>query len=382
MLKDNWKEGGGANGWPRKLLKLFFGDGSGLLLLGLVFAVLAVVFVYSVCTCYVKPNEFGVMQVDVSPLGLFGRQGIHTNVYNTGIHIQVPGLQKIHKFPKDLQVLTLKPDPHSAESAYRFITYANPAHIQTSDGFYIDLDVSIIYRITNPYQVITSVGAGKLYEDNGLIPKAEPMLKETMGKLKPEDFFNSTLRAEKQEEARLALNNLLREKGIAVEHVLVRYPKYHPDVQARIEGRNLQEQTRHANMAKAKEAAADAELKRVVEEGKALVSIKLTNGTVYAARRRAEMQSYERIKKSEADKLNKLAEAAKSKLINEAYQGPGADRLVGMEMADILKGLETILVPAGGEKGFNPLDMESLMRSFQIPLDAASPAVKTGGKAQ
>ena len=321
---------------------------------------------YATCTKYVKPNEFGIMQVDVSPAGMLGKQGIHSNLYEAGIHFQVPGLQKIHIFPKELLVLTLKSDEASPEANTKSVRYSNPAHIQTSDGFFIDLDVSIIYRIVDPYRVITTIGGGKLYEDNGILPKAEPILKETMGKLKPEDFFNSILRFEKQVEARSILNGLLLEKGIRVEHVLVRYPKYHPDVQARIEGRNLQEQTRFANIAKAAEAAADSQLKRIVEEGKAAVTIRLTNGLNYVTRKRAEMEAYERIKKSGANKLTKLAEAEKTRLVNESYQGIGSDRLVGIEMADVLKGLDTIIVPAGGENGFNPLDMPSMLKAFQI----------------
>ena len=372
MRKDSWINAEGARASASGLLGLinqlrntFLGGGGSLLLIAGVVAFL-LLLLYATCTKYVKPNEFGIMQVDVSPAGMLGKQGIHSNLYEAGIHFQVPGLQKIHIFPKELLVLTLKSDEASPEANTKSVRYSNPAHIQTSDGFFIDLDVSIIYRIVDPYRVITTIGGGKLYEDNGILPKAEPILKETMGKLKPEDFFNSILRFEKQVEARSILNGLLLEKGIRVEHVLVRYPKYHPDVQARIEGRNLQEQTRFANIAKAAEAAADSQLKRIVEEGKAAVTIRLTNGLNYVTRKRAEMEAYERIKKSGANKLTKLAEAEKTRLVNESYQGIGSDRLVGIEMADVLKGLDTIIVPAGGENGFNPLDMPSMLKAFQI----------------
>ncbi len=75
------------------------------------------------------------------------------------------------------------------------------AHIQTSDGFFVDVDVSILYHIADPYKVFTIIGPGNLFEDNGIIPKTEPALKETLGELTTEQFYNSLLRSEKAEAA-------------------------------------------------------------------------------------------------------------------------------------------------------------------------------------
>ena len=77
------------------------------------------------------------------------------------------------------------------------------AHIQTSDGFFVDVDVSILYHIADPYKVITTIGPGRLYEDNGIIPKVESKLKETLGEMTTEEFYNSPLRAEKARKPRL-----------------------------------------------------------------------------------------------------------------------------------------------------------------------------------
>lgn len=328
--------------------------------------VVGTAFVYLTCTKYVRPDEWGVMQVDVGMGGMFGPRGIHTNLYGPGLHWQIPSFQKIHTFPRCVQVLTLKAQL-SEQNDYtsKFTRETGPVHIQTSDGFYIDLDVSILYRIENPYLTITRLGAGKLYEDNGIIPKAEPTLKEIMGTLNPEDFFNSQLRVQKQEEARVALNRILSDKGINVEHVLVRYPKYHPAIQERIEGKNIQEQARFANIAKAAQSAAEAELKKVVQEGQAAVSIRLMTGSNYVTRKVAAMQSYQTMKQSDADTLVQKAEARKTELMNQAYQGVGSERVVAMEMAEVLNGLQYILVPAGGQNGFNPLDLDAVARAFQ-----------------
>ena len=62
------------------------------------------------------------------------------------------GIQEMYKLPKALQVLELT---NSAQSAAYDTRIERAAHIQTSDGFFVDVDVSIIYRISDPYKVFT-----------------------------------------------------------------------------------------------------------------------------------------------------------------------------------------------------------------------------------
>jgi hypothetical protein len=61
-----------------------------------------------------------------------------------------------------------------------------------------------------------------------------------------------------------------------------------------------------------------------------------------------------------------LAEAEKQRMINEAYQGAGSDRLIGLEWAKVLSGLDTIVLESGGPNGFNPLDVETLMKRLKV----------------
>jgi regulator of protease activity HflC (stomatin/prohibitin superfamily) len=76
----------------------------------------------------------------------------------------------MYLFPKELQVLDLT---GAREEAAREATISKPAHIQTSDGFFVDVDASIIYKIVDPYLVFTHLGASRAFETNGLMPKAE-----------------------------------------------------------------------------------------------------------------------------------------------------------------------------------------------------------------
>lgn len=350
---------------------VYFKGTSALVITGAALLFLCIVVFYATCTKYVKPNEMGIKQVDINLGGLLGKMGIHEEIYHAGIHRQFFGCERIHTFPKDVQVLTLKADSTSEENT-PYVRFGKAANIQTSDGFQIGLDVSILYHITDPYKTLSQYGLGRNYEVNGLLQRAEPTLKSTLGIMNPEDFFNTKLRVQKQNEARNALNKEFSDKGIAVDQILIRFPHYNPVVQQKIEERNLQEQTRYMNITAAAEAEAQGRLTKVIEEGKAAMSIVLTNGANYITRKTAEMEKYDRIKRSEADKLKNLAEAEKNRLINEAYQGIGSERIVAMEMAEVLKGLDYIMVPAGGKSGFNPLDLQSLSQMLQLN--------QTGGK--
>src|SRR5436190_1287150 len=355
---------------------------TGLSLLIVLFLLL-LVLIYATCTQYIEPDQFAVKQVDVPMPLITGAAGIHTNVYETGIQWRLPGSEKFLIFPKSVRAITLHSKGKLPEEGGRFVHYEDAAHIQTSDGFFISLDVSILYRVINPYKAVIKFGAGSLYEQNGIVIQAETFLKSTMGTLHPEDFFSAAKRVAKQEETRDRFNEFLDPQGLHVEHVLIRYPKYHEAVQARIEARNIQEQTRQKNIEEATLAEALGALKEVEQQGQANLSIKLMEGSNYVTRLTAQMDSYRRKKASEANKVMALAEAERQRMVNEAYQGPGADRLIGLQWAKVLSGLDTIILESGGPNGFNPLDLDSLMRQLKLkPATNPPPAepVKATGK--
>jgi len=329
---------------------------------------------YLTCTTYVGPGEFAVKQVLYSPFGLFGPMGTQNRIYETGIHHQFPTMEKILRFPKTIQVLTMRDDPDPrqkvtetiSENDEKFTRLVKAAYIQTSDGFYVKMDASILYCIEDPVKLVNMVGAGKLYEDNGILPIAENAIKVRLGTLQPEDFFDAKIRVAKLDEARDLMNEKLRPMGLKVKHVLARYPHLHPDVAARVEENNMQKQTKLLNVSLTAQAAAEAELAKVVNEGTAAKGVALQKGKAFQIERTSEKELYERTKKAEGDKIRKVAEATKAEMLNEAYRGAGSDMLVGMKMAANLTNLDNILVPAGGANAFNPLDVQSLMRLFSI----------------
>lgn len=317
-----------------------------------------VVVTYNSFLKYVEPNEYGIKQVKIGV-----KRGIHDKVYETGLHFIIPTMQKMHFLPRDTQILELTNFPRTASVYAR---REKAAHIQTSDGFFVDVDVSILYHIKDPYKVFTKIGPGNLFEDNGIIPKTEPALKETLGELTTEEFYNSPLRTAKAEAARTKLNMELEEKGIFVDHVLVRYFKYSNEIQKNIEEKKLKDQLVFKNMAEARAAVEEATLKKIEQEGKVTVSVELEKGKAYVTKKRAEKDLYFRKKTAEADLLVKLAEAEKVRLKNEALKGKGAERMVGLKMADVYKGLDIVVLPSDGTSGVNPLDLNNALNLFDV----------------
>lgn len=322
----------------------------------LVLAVL--LLLYKSCLVYVEPDEFGIKVVRLG-----AHRGVQKEVYHSGFHFVIPWLQQMHRLPMGVQVLELTNYPETASRAARL---EKAAHIQTSDGFFVNVDVSIIYRLADPYLVFTTIGPGSLYENNGIIPKAEPILKATLGELTTEEFYNSPLRVKRGDAAKEIFNRELNPKGIRVEHVLVRYFRYSDEIQKNIEEKKLKDQLVFKNQAEARAAAEEAVLKKIVQEGEAIVAVKIEEGQAYITKKGAEKDLYVRKKTAEADLLVKLAEAERVKLKNEAMQGSGAERMVGLKMADVYKGLQTIVLPSDGPNGVNPLSLGKTLELFDV----------------
>jgi regulator of protease activity HflC (stomatin/prohibitin superfamily) len=321
--------------------------------------VIVLIIALATCMVYIKPNEYGIKQVNI---GI--KTGIQSRVYETGYHFVMPmGIELMHRFPRDLQVFELT---NYSETASRGARREKAAHIQTSDGFFVDVDVSILYHIADPFKVISTIGPGKLYEDNGILPKVEPKLKETLGEMTTEEFYNSPLRVERSDDAKKLLNEELNPKGIQVDKVLVRYFKYSDEIQRNIEEKKLKDQMVFTNQSKAKASAEEAIVQKVRQEGEANVKVKLEEGRAYVIKRSAERDQYVRTKTAESDLLVNLADAKKTELVNQAYQQKGSDKLIGLKMAEVYRGIDAIILPSSGQYGLNPLDLEGSLKIFGI----------------
>jgi regulator of protease activity HflC (stomatin/prohibitin superfamily) len=97
------------------------------------------------CAC----REWGILDeygIKVVRVGL--NRGVQKEIYHAGLIFVLPfGLQQMYRLPKGIQVLELTNFPQTAAEAAR---KDRAAHIQTSDGFFVDVDVSMLYHIKDP----------------------------------------------------------------------------------------------------------------------------------------------------------------------------------------------------------------------------------------
>ena len=206
-------------------------------------ALLAVIIlgavIFNTCFTYVRPYEFGIKQVNI---GILTSKGIKKEIYEPGLVFRMPfGFEKIHRLPRHVQVLDLVGNP----SRLGMPSYASgkTTKIRTSDGFLVDVDVSILYHIEDPYLVVTGLGPNDQYLRLGILPNADNILKLALGELSTEDFYNSPLRAAKADLARDLLDAEVTPKGMRVDHVLIRFFEYTEEIQRNIEEKKLQDPT-------------------------------------------------------------------------------------------------------------------------------------------
>src|SRR5262249_41658507 len=102
-------------------------------------ALLAIYILSASCSTYVPPHLVGVRQV------YYGNNaGIRPETYGPGLHFIVAGAERLHLFPRDLQVINFSDSPSEVSRQFRA---APSIKIQTSDGYNVQLDVTVLYRV-------------------------------------------------------------------------------------------------------------------------------------------------------------------------------------------------------------------------------------------
>lgn len=347
-------QGPGQGGPLRPAFKKTFGKWPISLGLGL----LALWIGFKQVTMYIPPYMHGIRQV------YFGsKAGIRSEVLDPGLVFVIPGFERIHLFANDLEIINFS--DRSSELA-RGQRSAPAVKIQTSDGYSVHLDVSVIYHIKDPYRVIVEAGPGRLYEDRLVIPRADRILRKTLGELNSEEFYQGPKRIEKSTNAEEQLAEELAGLGIAIDAVLVRRYVYDERYQSLIEGRKIKDQTVFLRQAEAKAAIEERKRDTAIAEGKANEDVEIARGDAEVKKIEAQAELYKRKKLAEGQLLIDLAEAKGTAMENAALQGAGSENMVGLKMADVLKGVETLVLASGGKDGINPLDVSDLLKKFEV----------------
>ena len=110
------------------------------------------IFVRSCFISYVPPEEIGLRQI------AFGAgKGLQKQVVESGYRRQIRGYETIRTFPRDVQILEFTNSESERSPDHRTMPAVN---VPTVDGYPVLVDVTVLYRIKDPYLVVSNFGLG------------------------------------------------------------------------------------------------------------------------------------------------------------------------------------------------------------------------------
>jgi regulator of protease activity HflC (stomatin/prohibitin superfamily) len=310
-----------------------FGGGLVRTILKVALVLTPLLFFRACLVTYVAPSEIGLRQISFGP-----NKGLQKSLVFPGYRRQVRGYETIRTFPRDVQVVEFTNSSSERSADHRTIPAIN---VPTVDGYPVAVDMTVQYRITDPFLVVSRFGFGRGYEDNVVIRFTDPAVKQFLGELRAEEFYRDQ-RLLKVRNMKADLSRRFKENGIELSDILIRQYDYPDTFQSLTEQKKIQDQSVLTNRALAKQAEVDTRLKQTVAEGQNLINVRAAEFQAQITSINADRDLYERSRRAEADLLVKSAEAQGSELINRAMEGAGSDKLLrlrkGLALLNGIKG--------------------------------------------
>jgi SPFH domain / Band 7 family len=321
-------------GFPIKLPSLSFRGGGFLsLLFKLLLVMSPLLFLRACIVTYVAPDEIGLRQVSFGP-----NKGLQKTLVRAGYRRQIAGYEKIQTFPRNIQVVEFTDSDAERGSDHRTV---GAIAVPTVDGYPVVVDLTVIYRIADPFLVVSKFGFGRAYEDNVVIRLTDPAVKQHLGELRAEEFYRDQ-RLAKAANLKKQLAADFKANGIQLADILIRQYDYPDTFQALTEQKKIQDQSVLTNRALAKQAEVDTRLKQTTAQGQNLINIRTAEFQAQITGINAQRDLYERSRHAEADLLVRKAEAQGTEMINRAMEGAGSDKLLrlrkGLALLNGIKG--------------------------------------------
>ncbi len=282
---------------------------------------------------YVEPGEVGVRQVAYGP-----SKGLQKEPVRPGYRREIASYETVHTFPRDIQAVEFTNHPSERGAG----THQRPAiKVPTVDGYPVDVDITVLYRIADPYRIASQFGFSTIYEEAVVIRFTDPLVKQYLGELRAEQFYHeerlAQVRALKQDLAKRFASN-----GLVLTDVLLRQYDYPETFQTLTEQKKIQDQSVLANREFTKQAEVQTRLNQMKAEGQNLINVRTAEFNAQITEIRAKKELYERQRRAEADLLVKSAEAEGTALINQALEGAGSAKLLrlrrGLALLNSIKG--------------------------------------------
>jgi regulator of protease activity HflC (stomatin/prohibitin superfamily) len=295
--------------------------------------VLPLFFLRACFLTYVPPDHIGMRQVSFGP-----GKGLQKELVYPGYRRQISGYEQVRTFPRNVQIVEFTNNESETGAGNRRI---GAIKVPTVDGYPVDVDVTVLYRLADPYLVVSRFGFGDAYEENVVVRFTDPLVKQFLGTLLAEQFYAEE-RQRHIRDLRDALAQRFRENGLALEDVLIRQYDYPDTFQTLTEQKKIQDQTVLAERQFAKQNEVQTRLNQVAAEGQNLINVKTAEFQAQITEINAKRDLYERQKKAEADLLIKSAEASGTEQINRAMEGAGSSKLLrlrrGLALLNSIRG--------------------------------------------
>jgi regulator of protease activity HflC (stomatin/prohibitin superfamily) len=304
------------------------------LLFPMLLLLVPLLFVRACMITYVPPDRIGMRQVAFGP-----NKGLEHDLVLPGYRREISGYEQIRTFPRDLQVVEFTNNPQ--ETGAGTAIKRSAIKVPTVDGYPVDVDVTVLYRIADPFKVVSRFGFGNAYEEAVVVRFTDPLVKQFLGELLAEQFY-APERLQRVAELKRELTERLASNGLALADVLVRQYTYPTTFQDLTEQKKIQDQSVLTNRALGRQAEVQTRLNQTAAEGQNLIRVKSAEFGAQMTEINARKDLYTRQKRAEADLLVKSAEAAGTESINRAMEGSGSDKLLrlrrGLALLNSIKG--------------------------------------------
>jgi hypothetical protein len=309
-------------------------------------AALVLLVLYARCTERVPPHEFGIEQ---RTLG--SHSGIVERVFDPGLYFLAPGAT-MRTFSRGIQVLEASMDreesraklPDRATAVDEYFDRRNsilgeshrviPAlNVQTSDGYAVITDITLLYSIVDPVRVAKDFGWGTLYVDAFVINTFRNGVLATLGKMNAESFYDEVLRVATVNEAEAFLRTRFAERGFKVEKLLLRNYRYADNYEKSLQDKKVAVQLAEKNRKEGRVNEERAKLQQIDSKGNAAITIAESGVNTEIAKIKAEADLYGSQTRAKADREAGLAASEAKRLKSEALTQTGGRYVMALEIA-------------------------------------------------
>ena len=315
----------------------------------------------------------GSTQVGIRVGKLFGAD----RVVPPGTTVLVsPLLHDWYLFDTKTQTLEMRVDPSSKRAA----DPGQDLEFKTRDGNDISVDVTVLYHVdAQRAPMLLRDVAASMDEVKWLVvrPLARSLPRDALNELSSEEFYDSDLRAAKENLALESLARALAPFGIECERVVLGNYRFHAKYQDAIDAKKVADQAVNKNR-----SAADAAVKEWERE---LEKTRGEVGQTIAAERgktqqlRLEADAYYESKKlgAEAVLAERTANAEGIQKLRDAMSGPGGRTMVKLKIAEALKAKRIVQFPTSeGAIGLQRTDVNEFLRTMGLDSLSREPAAR------